>query len=226
MNDIKVNDYLTWEYSQDLDIQYLNCPAPTPMRNHLPQWFKDLKAWKPTVDIANNQTIRNCLGFRGISQIGYTIPLPEELTLYDTYFNRGRLHPDMIHGTKWANKEDGRRWAPGDTSPYEYGIRLLHWPWRAKMARGWRLLLLPYLLDWSNDWNEFAGTVEPNYHIVDGTGIGSGLKWTQPVDTQYNYYNIETVIAIHRAKTIPQGTVTFCAVPYFDPELLEQQDNI
>lgn len=223
MTEVKVTDYLTWEYSTDTDIQYLNCPPPTPMSQHLPQWFKDLKAWKPTVDIANNQTIRNCLGFRGISQIGYTIPLPEELTLYDTYFNRGRLHPDMIHGTKWANCEEGRRWAPDDSSPYEYSIRLLHWPWRARMAKGWRLLILPYLLDWSDDWNEFAGTVEPNYHIVNGTGIGSGLKWTQPVDTEYNYYNIETVIAIHRAKTIPKGTVTFSLVPYFDPELLEKQ---
>ena len=193
------------------------------MNQHYPEWFKQLKAYKPTVDIADNQTIRNCLGFRGISQIGYTIPLPEEVGLYDTYFNRGRLHPDMIHGTVWANREDGREWAPGDSSPYEYGIRLLHWPWRARMAPGWRLLILPYLLDWSRDWNEFAGTVEPNYHIVDGTGIGSGLKWSQSIDNQYNYYNIETVIALHRAKTIPKGTVTFSLIPYFDPELLAEQ---
>jgi hypothetical protein len=194
------------------------------MRNHLPQWFKDLKARRPTVDIADNQTIRNCLGFRGISQIGYTIPLPETVTLYDTYFNRGRLHPDMIPGTPWANRrDDGVAWAPGDSSPYEYGIRLLHWPWRAKMALGWRLLILPYMLDWSEDWNEFAGTVEPNYHIVDGTGIGSGLKWSQYIDNEYNYYNIETVIALHRAKTIPKGTVTFSLIPYFDPELLAEQ---
>ena len=42
MNDIQVTDYLTWEYSQDPEIQYLNCPPPTPMRNYMPQWFKDL----------------------------------------------------------------------------------------------------------------------------------------------------------------------------------------
>jgi hypothetical protein len=91
------------------------------------------------------------------------------------------------------------------------------------MSKGWRLLILPYLLDWSSDWQEFAGTVEPNYHIVDGTGIGSGLKWTQQIDTEYNYYNIETVVAVRRSATIAAGTVTFTAVPYYDPELLKEQ---
>jgi hypothetical protein len=222
--DIKVTDYLTWEYSTDPEIEYLQCPAPTPIAQHMPDWFKDLKARRPTIDIAEQQTIRNCLGFRGLAGIGYTIPLPETVTLYDTYFNRGRLHPDMIAGTPWANRrDDGVAWAPGDSSPYEYGIRLLHWPWRARMALGWRLLILPYLLDWSEDWHEFAGTVEPNYHVVNGTGIGSGLKWTQPIDSQHNYYNIETVVAVKRSATIAPGTVTFTAVPLYDPELLKEQ---
>jgi hypothetical protein len=87
------------------------------------------------------------------------------------------------------------------------------------------------LLDWSQDWNEFAGTVEPNYEIEQGTSIGTGLKWTQAIDTQYNYYNLETVIAFKRSvdgKTefeIPKDTLTFCAVPLFDPELLAKQTS-
>ena len=225
MTEIYVNPYLTWEYSDDPAIQYLNCTAPTAMRNHMPEWFKTQKARKQEVDIADHQTIRNCLGFRGLANIGYTIPLPEEVNCHDTYFNRGRLHPDMLHGTHWANKtEDGKPWFPTDRSPYEYGIRLLHWPWRARMALGWRMLILPYLLDWPEDWNEFAGTVEPNYNItLDGCGVGHGMKWNQPVDTQYNYYNLETVIAFRRNTVIDKGTVTFCAVPLFDPELEEKQ---
>ena len=220
----RVNDYLTWEYSTDPDIQYLACPAPTPIREHMPEWFKDLKAKRTDITIAEQQTIRNCLGFRGLAQIGYTIPLPETLDQYDTYFSRGRLHPDMIAGTLWANKGD-KPWTADDYSLYEYRFRLLHWPWRARMARGWRLLILPYLLDWSRDWQEFAGTVEPNYHIVNGTGIGSGLKWSQPIDEQYNYYNLETVVAFKRSYDIPAGTVTFTAVPLYDPELAAQQGN-
>jgi len=224
MQDIQVNDYLTWEYCADPDIQYLKCEPPTPMRNHMPKWFRDQKARKQEINIADQMTIRNCLGFRGIANIGYTIPLPETINSYDTYFSRGRLHPDMLHGTKWANREDGRRWANGDTSPYEYCIRLLHWPWRAKMAPGWRLLILPYLLDWSSDWNEFAGAVEPNYNIAsDGCGVGHGMKWDIPVDHNYNYYNLETVIAFKRSVTVTKGTVTFCAVPLYDPELNEKQ---
>jgi hypothetical protein len=222
MQDVQVNNYLTWEYSTDPDIQYLKCDPPTPMRNHMPGWFQNQKARKAEIDVADQQTIRNCLGFRGLATLGYTIALPEELTGYDTYFSRGRLHPDMLYGTKWANTGT-RPWADDDTSLYEYRIRLLHWPWRARMAPGWRLLILPYLLDWSNDWHEFAGTVEPNYDVEDGTGIGSGLKWTQPIDHNYNYYNLETVIAFKRTVTVAKGTVTFCAVPLYDPELAEKQ---
>lgn len=220
--DIRVTDYLTWEYSTDPAIQYLSCPAPTPIAQHMPGWFKALKARNAQVDIAEQQTIRNCLGFRGLASIGYTIPLPETLDGYDTYFSRGRLHPDMMPGTPWANKGT-EPWCADDFSLYEYRFRLLHWPWRARMAPGWRLLILPYLLDWNPDWNEFAGTVEPNYHIVDGTGIGSGLKWTQPIRNEYNYYNLETVIAYKRSVTVDQGTVTFTAVPLYDPDLALQQ---
>jgi hypothetical protein len=231
MTEIYVNPYLTWEYSDDPAIQYLNCPAPTAMRNHMPKWFKDLKARKDEITMgdgsgrpfAENQTIRNCLGFRGLASVGYTIPLPEEINTYDTYFNRGRLHPEMLYGTRFANRGNPGQWAPGDYSPYEYGVRLLHWPWRARMAPGWRLLILPYLMDWPVDWNEFAGTVDPNYDIRNGTSIGSGLEWTQPIDTQYNYYNLETVLAFRRSTVITKDTVTFCAVPLFDPELEEKQ---
>jgi hypothetical protein len=228
---IVVTPYLTWEYSHDPEIQYLKCPPPSPIQNHMPLWFKQLKATKEEITIAEQQTIRNCLGFRGLANIGYTMPLPETLNGYDTYFSRGRLHPAMIPNTIWGNKTDnGSNWYCNEPTPYEYRLRLLHWPWRAKMAKGWRLLILPYLLDWSNDWNEFAGTVEPNYNVAtDGCGIGHGLKWTQPIDNQYNYYNLETVIAFKRSTDgknefeIPNGTLTFCAVPLFDPVLLEKQ---
>ena len=231
MQNIPVNDYLTWEYCQDPDIQYLACDPPTPMRNHMPEWFKNLKSRKEEIvlgdgsgqPLAESQTIRNCLGFRGLATLGYTIPLPETLDGYDTYFSRGRLHPEMLHGTHWANTGT-EPWADDDASLYEYRVRLLHWPWRARMAPGWRLLILPYLLDWSHDWNEFAGMAEPNYNITrDGCGVGHGLKWTQPVDHNYNYYNLETVIAFRRSVTVAKGTVTFCAVPLYDPELAEKQ---
>jgi hypothetical protein len=224
--EVQVTDYLTWEYCTDPDIQYLNCPPPEPIRNHMPQWFKDQKAHRPEINIADYQTIRNCLGFRGLASTGYTIPLPETLTGHDTYFSRGQLHPDMLYGTLWANKTtDNSPWHNNDASPYEYCVRLLQWPWRAKMAPGWRLLILPYLLDWSSTWNEFAGSVEPNYNVNnDGFGIGHGLIWDIPVDTQsYNYYNLETAIAFKRSSKVEKGTLTFCAVPLYDPELLIKQ---
>ena len=231
-NSIKVTDYLTWEYSTDPDIQYLACPAPTAMRDHMPDWFKQLKAYREEIVInatqepfAEQQTIRNCLGFRGLANIGYTIPLPEELNGYDTYFSRGRLHPGMLSGTQFAN-QGTRPWCADDLSLYQYRLRLLRWPWRARMAPGWRLLILPYLMDWNPDWTEFAGAVEPNYDIRNGTSIGTSIKWSTPIDTAYNYYNLETVVAFKRATTIAKGTVTFCAVPLYDPELLETRNDL
>ena len=229
---VQVNNYLTWEYSSDPDIQYLNCPAPEPVKNFLPDWFRNLKGnlrdYMPE-GFGLQHTIRHCLGFRGLLNIGYTIPLPEALDGYDTYFNRGHLHPEMLHGTHWANKSD-RPWTQNidsngfqDSSPYEYQFRLMFWPWRARMAPGWRLIILPYLLDWNKDWHEFAGSVEPNYETHGNTSVGSGLKWDMPLDKTYNYYNLETVMAFRRGTTVKKGTVTFCAVPYYDPELAEKQ---
>jgi hypothetical protein len=192
----------------------------------MPDWFKQLKSQHQAVDIAEQQTVRNCLGFRGLARLGYTIPLPETLDGYDTYFSRGRLHPAMLTGTQWANKSTVPR-TDDDPSLYEYRIRLLNWPWRARMAPGWRLLILPYLMDWHPDWHAFAGTVEPTYNVArDGCGVGHSMKWTQPIDTQYNYYNLETVVAFKRTVTIPAGTVTFTAVPLYDPELHQQQKDL
>ena len=221
---IEATPYLTWEYCTDPEIQYLDCPAPEPMRNHIPNWFKQLKAKRDEVTFAENQTIRNCLGFRGLASIGYTIPLPEDLDGFDTYFSRGRIQPAMIEGTIFANQGD-KPWVDDDISLYEYRFKLLNYPWRAKMAKGWRLLILPYLLDWNNDWNEFAGIVEPNYDVQHGRQIGSSLKWTIPIDTVYNYYNLETVIAFKRIMQVKKGTLTFCAVPLFDPELFDKQNK-
>ena len=221
--------YLSWEYCDDPDIQYLNCPAPTPMRNHMPEWFKTLKAKSNNVTIAEQQTIRNCLGFRGLASIGYTIPLPEDLDGHDTYFSRGRIQPAMMPGTLFANQGD-MPWAD-DPSLYEYRFKILNYPWRAKMEPGWRLLILPYLLDWSHNWQEFAGIVEPNYDLrpfytESPTQIGSSLNWTQVIDKRYNYYNLETVIALKRSvPKVNKGTLTFCAVPLFDPELLDKQSK-
>ena len=225
MKDVVQTDYLTWEYCTDPDIQYLECPPPSPMIEHMPQWFRDMRAYG-NIGMSEDRTIRHCLGFRGLAHVGYTIPLPETVQGHDSYFSRGRLHPEMLSGTRWAQKHDQVWIDPDgntDNSPYQYRFKLLHWPWRAKMAPGWRLLILPYLMDWSDDWNEFAGMVEPNYDVQHGVSIGSALKWNQSIDPQYNYYNIETVLALRRDRNVPKGTVTFAAVPLYDPDMAQQQ---
>lgn len=225
---IVVNEYLTWEYCDDPEIQYLECPPPKPVKEFVPQWVKELKGdFSEYCDTSSFQyTIRHCLGFQGILGLGWTIPLPENLDGHDTRFAIGRLHPAMMTGTKWANKlRPGWAAAWQDYSEYEYRFKLLHWPWRARMARGWQLLILPFLLDWDDNWHEFAGLVPPNYDIQHGTQVGQGLNWTTPIDDNYNYYNLETVVAFKRNITMQKGTPIFCAIPYFNPELYEKQTN-
>jgi hypothetical protein len=147
--------------------------------------------------------------------IGYTMPLPEIIGGGDSAFSTGRLHPEMVHGTKWA-KQGGGPWADAtsttgfDPSPYQYRIRLLHWPWRAKMAPGWQMLTLPNLWDWSEDFNTFSGAQSANLE-------SSACIYSIPIDPTYSYYNIETVMAIRRDQVVPAGAITFCLVPIYQP---------
>ena len=215
---IQVTDYLTWESCDDPRFTHLPVDAPTPSRNHLPKWVKELsgniREYLPD-GFAQDHTIRHCMGFRGLMDIGYTMPLPEVVGGGDSEFAKGRLHPEMIHGTQWA-KQGGGPWtdptsATGfDPSPYQYRIKLLHWGWRAKMAPGWRMLTLPTLWDWSEDFNTFSGAQSANLE-------SSACIYSIPMDPAYCYYNIETVMAIRRDRMIPKGTITFCVVPIYQP---------
>ena len=219
---IQVTDYLTWESCDDPRFSYLECPPPAPSRNYLPTWVKELsgniREYLPA-GFAADHTIRHCLGFRGLMDIGYTMPLPEVVGGGDSAFSVGRLHPEMIHGTQWA--KTWPTWGPADHwidstfnqpdySPYRYRLKLLHWPWRAKMAPGWRLLTLPTLWDWSEDFNTFSGAQDANL-------TSTACRWTLPMDSTYNYYNIETVMAIRRDRVVPKGAITFCLVPIYQP---------
>ena len=219
---IQVTDYLTWESCDDPRFNYLNCPAPVPSRNHLPTWVKELsgnlREYLPG-GFAADHTIRHCLGFRGLMDIGYTMPLPEIIGGGDSAFSTGRLHPEMIHGTQWA--QTWPTWGPADCwadpisnqpdySPYRYRIKLLHWPWRVKMAPGWKMLTLPNLWDWNEDFNTFSGAQNANLG-------SSNCNWSFPYDPAYSYYNIETVMAIRRDRVVPAGAITFCLVPIYQP---------
>jgi len=228
---IKVNDYLTWESCADPRFDF-SCPPPSPIANHLPEWFKNMRGnireYLPE-GFGADHTIRHCVGFRGLLDIGYTIPLPVPVGGWQTHFASGNLHPEMVHGTPWAEKPGGPWDDPTepntgkDFSPYKYRMKLLFWPWRAKMAPGWRLMILPNPWEWHTEWQSFAGAPRPNYQFNNShTGLGNYSNWELPIDENYNYSNIETVLAVHREHVIPAGTVTFWAVPVYDPAALTQ----
>jgi hypothetical protein len=228
---IPVTDYLTWESCNDPRFDF-DCPPPTPIANHLPDWFKNMRGniteYLPE-GFGADHTIRHCVGFRGLLDIGYTIPLPVPVGGWQTHFASGNLHPEMVHGTPWAEKPGGPWNDPTepntgkDFSPYRYRMKLLFWPWRARMAPGWRLMILPNPWEWHTEWQAFAGAPRPNYQFNNShTGLGNYSNWELPIDENYNYSNIETVLAVHREHVIPAGTVTFWAVPVYDPAALPQ----
>jgi hypothetical protein len=228
---IPVTDYLTWESCNDPRFDF-DCPPPTPIANHLPEWFKDMRGnireYLPE-GFGADHTIRHCVGFRGLLDVGYTIPLPVPIGGWQTHFASGNLHPEMVHGTPWAEKPGGPWNDPTepntgkDFSPYKYRMKLLFWPWRARMAPGWRLMILPNPWEWHTEWQAFAGAPRPNYQFNNShTGLGNYSNWELPIDENYNYSNIETVLAVHREHVIPAGTVTFWAVPVYDPAALPQ----
>jgi hypothetical protein len=108
----------------------------------------------------------------------------------------------MLHGTLWAEQVNNEYvWARP---------MILAWPWRARMAPGWRLLMNNYSLDWSSDFHCFSGYVDANH--------GSGFwGWSQPMDPAFNYYNVETVVIMKPHSTVPAGSAVFSMIPIYEP---------
>lgn len=205
--DIVVNEYLTWERAEQAD----SAPVPIPCAKHFPEWWKnlrgDLRHYLPESGDHRNHTARLCHGLRGVSQLGYTIPLDAELHTNVTQgsWRYSRLLQEMLHGTIWAEKVNDE---------YVWGRpMILAWPWRAKMALGWRLLMNDYSLEWRNDFHCFTGFVEANH--------GSGFwGWNTPMDPAFNYYNVETVVIMKKQTQIVSGSAIFSMIPIYDPDYI------
>lgn len=211
-------DYLRWERaSPDAQDQLEYWIEPRPVSDCLPQWFVDLPGnlqnlkldtGIPDHDILISHGMRSaklCLGLRGVRNLGWTIPLTHA-------HKEVWLHPAMLTGSRFSQRnEDGS---------YQWGIRLLSFPWRACMAPGWRLLITAHPLTWSPDWFCFSGCVDANYRH-DGRNIGSFWNFDQVMDLELNYYNVEVVVAIRTGScpaTIPDNTCVFSMIPVYDPD--------
>jgi hypothetical protein len=226
---LQATDYLCWERASVVEqdqAQYW--VSPTPVRDCLPQWFQqlpgnlknlNLDSTIPGSDILINHGMRSaklCLGLRGVRNLGWTIPLTQSYNQAGNSdiiaWKETHLHPAMLSGSGFdLQKSDGS---------YEWDIRLLSFPWRAKMSPGWRLLISAHPLSWTPDWFCFSGCVDANYRH-DGHNIGSFWNFDMALDTDFNYYNIELVIAVRcTGKTIeiPAKTCIFSLVPIYDPE--------
>ena len=207
---IEVSRNLTWESARvDEFLQDFNCPPPQPIKDYIPQWYRDLKgdlcsyrddSWR------NNYTARYCKGLQGIRHIGWTIPLPVDITHEQNVISRKIVVPEMLYGTQWNDRDSN-----GD---HIWDLTVVFWPWRARLTKGWRMMIMAYPLDWRLDWFSFAGMPPANYEInQEKNCVGSMYQWQQPLDTDtYNYYNIETVYAFRKGTIIPQGSITFSAV--------------
>jgi len=200
--------WLTWQRAQNANIIYHD--PPVRLGAYYPDWLKNLKAdvrqYLPE-GYQSNHTARVCLGLRGINSVGWTIPWPKPISGDKSYL---AFHPEQLHGTKWCEQT-----ADGE---YVWDIILEAIPWRAKMSPGWRLIVGDYPLAFSENWHTFSGCVDANYNINKDGQLGSFFTYEEPIDPEFNYYNIETVLAIKKGFAIPGGCVTYSMIPYYDPD--------
>lgn len=124
------------------------------------------------------------------------------------------LHPAMLLGSPWAQKD-----CHGD---YVYNMILLAWPWRAKLPQGWRLYIAAHPFDWSPDYHVFTGCVDANYEVI-GNNINQLWHFDHAIDPDYNYFNVELVVAIKHGARIPQGRCVFNMIPVYDPDHVPRQ---
>jgi hypothetical protein len=276
--EIVVNNYLVWQQA-NINVAV---STPDPVADHMPDWWKQLpgnltgiESGCPHRSLLVEHGLRSakfCLGLRGAKNIGYTIPLDQDISLspyndalltsqkqktaWQIFYENVKdqswpncdteqdfdllpdhvkqecqhthgyapqsqtkyvmsqvktnlLHPEMLHGTMWAEKKQ--------QGQFNWQIAILSWPWRAKLPKGWRLLLIPNQFDWSPDYRVFVGCVDANYQ-VNGNNIGNFWDFEYTIDQDHNYFNIETVIAVTPGKIIPKGTTLFSMVPVYDPD--------
>jgi hypothetical protein len=208
--EVVVDKNLTWESARvDPFLANLECPPPTPVSQYLPKWYRDLKgnlSEYRTGEWRYNHTARYCKGLQGMHSLGWTIPLPMPVTSTQNVISRKIVVPEMLYGTMWNDKD-----ANGD---HIWDLSIIFWPWRARVTKGWRVMTMPYALDWSPNWFSFSGAPPGNHDInIEKNGIGNMYHWENPLDVvQYDYYNLETVHAFKRNTIISEGTLVFTAV--------------
>lgn len=205
-----VDENLTWESARaDSVLSDFDCNPPMLVGNFAPQWYcnlkGDLKLYRPD-QWRYNHTASYCKGLQGVRTLGWTIPLPMDITSEQNVISRKNVVPEMLYGTIWNDKDSAGN--------HIWDITVIFWPWRAKLTKGYKLLTMAYPLDWSANWFTFCGMPPANYQVVsEKNSIGNMYQWEQPLDTNnYDYYNIETVHAFKKDTVIPKGSVTFSLV--------------
>ncbi len=206
------NHWLTWQRASrfrnsNLPLEEYPNP-PIKLGNYYPEWFKNLKA-----DVRNylpqghglNHTARVCLGLRGINSLGWTLT-----SNWNIIKGQIEFHPEQMHGTRWAEKDE--------QGEYVWRIFLRSYPWRAKMPKGFRILIADYPLEFSTEWYTFSGCVDANYVVDEQQQMGGIYHYDEPIDPDFNYFNIETVFALKKNCCIPAGTVSFSIIPVWDPD--------
>ncbi len=204
---VQVNDFLTWESARVDDfLQDVECPPPQPCRNFMPEWYKSLRGdltkyrsdkWR------NNNTIRHCQGIQGLTRLSFTIPMPFDIDEKENVLSRRILVTEMVHGTMWDERDDQGK--------NLWNLLAIFWPWRARVSKGHRILVTEHGLDWDPDYHTFSGATPPNHNPnPEKNGFGNMYRWEQNTDTdRYNYFNIETIIALRSRKTLKKGQLVF-----------------
>lgn len=134
---------------------------------------------------------------------------PSDQTMLRPFMKLQNLHPAMLEGSVWSQRVNG---------DYQWGIKLVTFPWRAVLPLGWRLLIMAHPLEWSHDWHVFSGCVDAGYYN-QRPSTGSFWQWPYAMQEDRCYFNIEVVLAYRLPHVvIPMNTCLFSAVPVWDPD--------
>lgn len=190
--EIRVNELLTWESARlDDYVKDLECNPPVKTINYLPAWFRNLKNnlqdYTADHDRYNN-TARACIGLRSLLQNSYTIAMPVEYQGEQNVICRKIFHPEMLHGTYFAEKHN---------SEYEWDFTLIAFPWRARLHKDYILQVQEHGIVWNKDLKVFTAQIPANHNFnAEKNGFGNLYSWEIEPDTEkFNYCNIEVVIA-------------------------------
>jgi len=183
--------------------------------NYFYNFYKNVKSveWPNYVDGMTLKDLPNDIQFELLNLHNYDTTLENETVENQFHdFQISGLHPEMVHGTDFAELTE---------DDYKWQLYLIRWPWRAKLPKGWRLLVIENPLLFRTDCKVFTGCVDANYVKYNDENMHREDNYTQTLDfDNYNYFFVDAVMAVRRNEFVElsKEDPIISLIPVYDPD--------